>query len=463
MIGPRAARSRPDNMRTVSMILLSGFLIVALSLFFWGILRAQSLLSRDDNPRLVEAEQRIKRGTIFDRHDVVLALNIGPPEKQERFYPFSYMGPAVGYYSLTYGTTGAENGFNELLRGDDTYPASGYWQQILHQPQIGHDVRLALDSKLQANAHSLLAGRDGAVLLLDRPQDGSNVAWLRVLSSSPGYDPNLIDDRFESLGANEQAPLLNRITQGQYQPGLLLQPLILAMALEQGTVQMSDHVINPQRLVEINGKSSGCISPPPEPSTWSDVLRHQCPGPMQDLADQLGSGGLDAIFAAFELDRDPQLEIETTTTPDEPLSDPLLAGIGQDNLSITPLKIGLAMAALSGDGSVPLPRLALESRAPAGDWQRYNQENDSNSVISGETRNAVQQALPQYGDMWEIKNLVISGPEGSTNAWYVGMMKTETSDQVVVVILEGSSSLLSAQEIGRGVISAAEEMRSDSP
>ena len=46
------------------------------------------------------------------------------------------------------------------------------------------------------------------------PRDGSDRAWVRVLTSYPSYDPNLLDEQFDELGANERAPLLNRVTQG---------------------------------------------------------------------------------------------------------------------------------------------------------------------------------------------------------------------------------------------------------
>jgi peptidoglycan glycosyltransferase len=445
-----------DKIRTLSKILLVAFMLVAVALLFWGVVRASSILSRNDNPRLVEAELRIQRGAIVDRNETILAQNIGPLELQQRFYPFPEIGPAVGYYSLTHGTAGAEDGFDSILRGESENPSHGLWQQILHLPQIGNDVQLALDADLQEKSRSLLENRDGAVLLLEMPRDGSDRAWIRVLSSYPGYDPNLLDEQFDELGANERAPLLNRVTQGQYQPGLLLQPLILASALEQGLIQINDLIKDPQHPVAVNGIFTECASQPPDLATWADVLFHRCPAPMQDLADKLGIGGLDAAFASFGLDRDPVLEIDTTTTPDDPLADPLLAGIGQDNLSITPLKIGLAMAALAGQGTKPQPQLAMTLMEKEGGWQELTLETEITQAVSLDAARAIRQSLPQQDGVRGFSPLVISGPDGSTNAWYVGMSAAETADYVVVVVLEGSNEELTAQKIGRGVISAGQ-------
>lgn len=295
------------------------------------------------------------------------------------------------------------------------------------------------------------------MLLLEIPDDGTPEARIRVMSSAPGYNPNLIDEQFEQLGQNQQAPLLNRVTQGQYQPGMLLQPLILAEAVDQGMIELDDLVIDPQRSIAINGSSITCASLPPEQATWADVLLHQCPGPMQDLADQLGSGGLDAVFSNFGLDRDPELEIDTTTTADEPLGDPILAGIGQDNLSITPLKIGLAMAALADQGTVPQPQLATAVMDEEGQWQDWIIEADIVQAISATTAQEIRQALPQDKHAREFATLVISGPEGSTNSWYVGMANTEHAVQIAVVVLEESSDLAAVRTVGRRLITAADE------
>ncbi len=441
-----------DKIRTLSKILLTAFMLVAAALLFWSVVRASSILARNDNPRLVEAELRIQRGTIVDRNETILAQNIGPPEIQQRYYPFPEIGPAVGYYSLTHGTAGAEDGFDSVLRGESEIPSTSLWSQALHLPQVGLDVQLALDADLQETSTALLEGRDGALLLLEVPRDGSDRAWIRVLASYPGYNPNILDEQFDELGVNERAPLLNRVTQGQYQPGLLVQPLILAFALEQRVIQLNDSVVDPNRPVAVNGMVTHCASQPPDPATWADVLFHRCPAPMQDLADQLGIGGLDATFASFGLDRDPILEIETATTADKPLVDPLLAGIGQDNLTITPLKIALAMSALTGSGTIPQPQVAMATMEKDGGWQEWILAADITQAVSRDAARAIRQALPRQEGMREFSPLVISGPAGSTNAWYVGISAADTADYVVVVVLEGSNEESTAQEIGRGVL-----------
>jgi hypothetical protein len=50
--------------------ILVTFGIVSISAAYWSIVGPDTILRRDDNPRLVEAEASIMRGNIVDRHEL---------------------------------------------------------------------------------------------------------------------------------------------------------------------------------------------------------------------------------------------------------------------------------------------------------------------------------------------------------------------------------------------------------
>jgi peptidoglycan glycosyltransferase len=423
------------GLQQLNRVILIGFAAIALALVFWSVARGD-ILAREDNPRLVEAELSIQRGQILDRNGVVLAENGGTPARQQRLYPQPEAVAAVGYYSFRHGTAGVEESYDAFLRGDSGSFWRDFVRQTLHEPQVGQSVQLTLDADLQATAVSHLTNHSGAILLLDISQPGT--ADILALASAPTYDPNQLDENFDALVADENAPLLNRVTQGQYQPGLVLQPFILAAALDQGLINLGGNVANANRNIPINGVGIRCVTPPPQPATWTDVLRHRCPGPMQDLANQLGSAGLDQIFADFALTAAPQFALDTAAPASEPLVNPLLAGIGQENLTVTPLQVGLAWAALAGNGRIPTPRLV--TAVPT--------ENQPAGQPVSQSAGIIQQALPHFQNMTEYSRLVLSGPQGSTNGWYLGL-----KDQVVVVVvLEGIDQLTEAEAVGRAML-----------
>ncbi|MDX1413486.1 MAG: penicillin-binding transpeptidase domain-containing protein [Candidatus Promineifilaceae bacterium] len=430
------------------------FMFVGLGLFYWNVLRAEIILTRNDNPRILEQELRILRGEILDRNGKVLAVSSGEPDRLQRVYPIPEVGPAVGFYSITHGTAGVEDGFDEILRNnpDDWWTALA--QSALHLPQEGRGIKLALDADLQLAAEAALGEARGAVLMFGINGDDPYRAWIHVMVSHPGFDPNFLDEQFEELGSNENAPLLNRVTQGQYQPGLLLQPLILASALDNGQISLSDPVESANRPIEINGATLQCKDPPPDPASWADVLRFQCPGPYVDIADQVGVRGLDSLFSSFGLDTDPALELETETPPDEPLDDPQLASIGYDKLTTTPLKIGLAMSALVNGGRLPQPQIGIETQDRDGNWQSWLLPVQEGQAISAQAAEAVRDVLSPDDSDLEYSLLVISGPDETTNAWYMGSAKVDNIQYVVVAVIEDSKREDRVQRLGRSLLSA---------
>lgn len=200
-----------NNTLRLGYVFLLGFAVVVGGLFYWQVIRSGELLERGDNPRIVVAELKIRRGAITDRHGGQIAFSeVMPDGLVTRHYPAGAAAAHVGgYYSIRYGVSGAEAAFDGLLRGEYT-PLD----DLLHLPRVGEDVRLTLDLPAQKEADRLLGERKGAIVVL-RPGSGE----VLVMVSHPSYDPNLLDERWDALSSDEDAPLLNRATQGIYPLG----------------------------------------------------------------------------------------------------------------------------------------------------------------------------------------------------------------------------------------------------
>lgn len=447
------SRTSPHFLRRVQHLLTAviiGYLLVVGMLIYWGIGQASTILSREDNPRLVEAELRIQRGQILDRNGTVLAESIGADDNQTRYYPLINAGPAVGYYSFRHGTSGVEEGYDALLRGDISNEWAEQIRQLLHEPQSGQNIQLTLDAQLQQAADQLLGQKEGAVLLLEIP-----TGHILAMASHPDYNPNLLDEQFEALTEAENAPLLNRAVQGQYQPGSVLQPFIVAAALEQNLLALTDVVEHPNRAVAVDGQTLQCATAVPEPATWIDVLHHRCPGPIQALADQLGITGLESIFAQFGFSQTPELPLNTELTDVEPMADPLLAGIGQENLVLSPLQIAQAWQLLGNNGRVTPPSLVSHIQTADGSWQETPApEQTEQRILSARTLNEMQAALKQDGRI-EFSTSVLSGPDGNRNSWYLGLAPATNPRYLAVVIIENSDDVPAVETVGRGVLDTA--------
>lgn len=461
--GPSADPDLAQRIERLAFIILFVFGIIAITLTYWSVVRSDSLLAREDNPRLIENERRIQRGRIFDRHDQVLAESASDGRAIFRVYDIPESSPVVGYFSLRFGTAGIENAFNEHLRGQSEHFWSDTMRSLLHVPTVGADVRLTLDAPLQQSAAALFEKEQvtgGLVLLELTAIGGQPVAEVRVMASRPGFDPNQIDAEFEMLSADSAAPLLNRAAQGFYQPGLVLQPLIIAAAVDDGLIQMDDPLIDPFLPVTIDDQVLRCAQPRAEGDstryTWEDMSDLHCPYPLQMLGEQLGADGLQNLLSRFGLWVAPPLPIHTGNN-DLPIIDPGLAAVGEDVLTISPLQAALAMAALSGDGRVPTPRL-VEGLADAGGQWKTQMPAASSTVtpaISPDVAAAIRNGWPAVGEISTFSVSVLAGPDNARNAWLIGLAPAGNPRYVLAVALEGEADLALAEEIGTNLLAEA--------
>ena len=430
------------------LLVVSGaFLAVALTLVYWGVVRSATLAARDDNPRSIEAALRVERGRILDNNERILAYSEMVRGRALRVYPVVDSGPAVGYYSFRHGTAGAEEAYNNHLQG---LPEDGwrkYVRELLNRPLSGDDVRLTLVAEWQQAANALLQGQTGAALLFTLP-DGA----IRVMASAPGYDPNQLDADFERLVADERAPLLNRVTQGQYQPGLALQPLLLAAALNDGHISLDQTVVNANLPVTINGLQLSCLSGAPDEMSWRETLAWRCPSPYVDLAGIWGSNRLTAVLDGFGLTSAPDLQLATAAPAAIPVTDPAKAVIGQDSLTISPLQLGLAMAVLANEGQMHTPYLAAAWQDSDGRWQPATPKPVSGQPVSAAAAQAVLNSLTRNDNIREHAALAVAGPEGSTHSWYIGMTPANAPRYLVIVVLEQNDDLATARLIGQALL-----------
>jgi penicillin-binding protein A len=442
--------STTSQLQRLNLAILCGFLLITGSLLMWALYRGPAILSREDNPRLVEAELRILRGKIVDRNEVVLAETVGSGKTLTRLYSLTNSGPAVGYYSFRHGTAGVEEGFDTILSGKNWSESDLFWQQMLHMPREGSDIQISLDAFLQQTADSLMGEYIGAILLLEI--GSGNEADILAMVSHPSYDPNLLDAAFDTLVEDERSPLLNRAIQGQYQPGLVLMPMITAVAIERGIISLENIVVNANRPIPIAEQVTDCEVTPPLQTNWSDVLTYRCPGPMVDLGDRLGLPSLTSIFATFSLAETPTLPLNTETVVLEPLADAALAGIGQDNLTVTPLQVALAWAAIIRNGTIPQPVLVTAVQNEHDEWEPVVVEGGGETAVSAQTSRQIRQALPKFEKTTEFSVRVLSGPDKSVNSWYLGAV----DNQIIVIVLEDVNELKVIEEMGRSILNVSQ-------
>ncbi len=430
---------------------------------YWAVLRANSLKAREDNPRRVLYEQHIRRGRIEDRNGVILATREITSSGSgmgivTRRYPIPEAAPVVGYASLRYGTGGIEHAFDATLRGEANRSAwQAAWAELLHQPPQGQAIQLTLDAQLQVKAQRALSAscQAGAVVLLDA-RNGDILA----MASHPTFSPERLDAQWEVLRTDPTAPLINRATQGLYQPGTALQTVVLAQALTSNMVRITDPVRNATATVAIDGNQLTCSGRLVQPRTLEQAYAAACPTPFIPLGHKLGRTGLALAVTRWGLTTSPSLEIPTaagdwhsdTITTAVALE---AEAIGQGYLTVSPLQMALVAGTLANGGKMPAPRLVARIQEPDGIWRSFSPVGQPHQVVPPEIADSLWNAWSShYAGVRGHLALSIAGPDQPPHAWFLGIGPTPSPRYAVVVLLEQTDDPTAAVQIGTTLLRA---------
>lgn len=351
--GEPAALTNTTPYKISSGLILAGFTAITLVNGWWGFIRSRDLQTRPDNPRNMIADRYELRGRILDRQNQPIVITQGKPGSYNRETLYPSLGHLTGYTHGLVGMAGLENTLNGYLRGLDGNPASTiWWHHLLYgTPPAGVDVRLSIDLKTQRLADELMGEHQGALVLVNA-QTGEILAMV----SHPTFDPNQIDQNWETWRSDERSPLLNRGVQGQYPPGTALAPFLLAAANQSNIFPTP-----PKQLsVSKNGQNWDCAKWIGDTSNWSEIMQRGCPGATLALGNRLGIERLNEMYRQMGLFQSPSVPLASAhPVAAESLIDAPTAALGSGDIRVSPLQMALAAAALSENGVRPLPTLAL--------------------------------------------------------------------------------------------------------
>ncbi len=443
---PLPPQTLPPLQRTAGRLgrgLLLLLLSTALSTGTWSVWRAEALRRSPQNPRHILAEARIRRGAIYDRADRLLAgTTVDADGYAIRTYPLPEAAPVVGYATLAYGTAGIEATCNARLRGDvSRTPWARLWDDLRHRPPVGESVRLTLDATLQQRAQQALAGRRGAVVLLD-----VHSGEILALASAPTYNPATVEESWETLRDDPQAPLLNRATQGLAQPGAILESIVLATALQQGNLPASPPALT--ATVALPDMTLSCSAPPPT-TTWTASLSATCPAPIASLAAHLDPAALLASLDAWGLTAPPPFDLPTVAVPWPPADvNPVREALGQGELLVTPLHMALAAATVGNDGLRLPPRLIWGDP----DGCESPRRPPPTPVISPTVAATLRALWPRFDLAIGHEGTALAGP-ARTLTWFIGLDTPDTPRYAIAVLIEGEPPL--ASQIGTALLRVA--------
>ncbi len=459
--------------RTIRHI-LAGTLIclalVGLSATYWALAGQDSLLLREDNPRIIEAQRDVRRGGIFDTVGRHLAQTVQGDAGLERRYPQASAYSIVGYYSLRYGVGGAESAYDALLSGARPIEsiADYFKRKILNRPQIGADIMLTLDVALQESVVSALADAAGTAIVLD-VRNGAVLA----LVSQPSFNPNTLDTDWRWLVEAEGKPFFNRALQGNYQIGANIYLIWLAQALESG-FDLSWRFTDAADPVDLgDGMTAACLVNQAEAElTLGESLAFGCPAAFASYRQTGSALAYDDLLSPYAfhdpltLAGFPQREAIELATDDDSLSPAdldLRHALGQGDVTTTPLHLATIIAAIVNDGLAVEPALLSGLRQPDSDrWLSQALDLSSRRIMDAETAQGLQLVLRDaWTKLWAPTQdsplfgayIARSYSGDETQLWLNGFVERDSDGALAfVVLLENTDDVSRVLSIGRDLI-----------
>lgn len=456
-----------DRVRVTGAVALLGVFAVFAALAYWQVFRTD-LASDQANPRVLAAFSDPHRGRILDRNGNLLVESL--PDGT-RHYLDASVAHAVGYINARYGSQGAELAFNAELSGESGGAGWGdaVDAELRRTATRGMDVRLTLDSAVQAAAATALGARKGAVIALD-PRNGEVLAMVSV----PTYDPGSLTANGEALLKDPTSPLLNRATQGLYPPGSTFKTVTAASAFENRVIA-PETVVNCPGEVVIDGFKINCANTAQGVGTYpfSSAFTYSVNAIFANVGVSLGWDRLLATSAKLGFGESIDFVLDTEASIVVPASAErskvLLAttAFGQGELLATPLQMALVAAAIANGGVLVEPRLGLS--ASRGATTRGLDASTSHRVLDIAIANTLRDLMVSVVTNGQARGANLpgvkvagktgtaeTGREGVSHAWFIAFAPAENPTIALAVVVEdGGRGGEIASPIAGAVIAAA--------
>ncbi len=438
------------------------FVLVTLYLLYFSLFKAKKVADNSYNQRLTQDADRIVRGKIYDRNGEVLASNNtdenGDPV---RFYAYPRIySHILGYSSKKYGKTGLERTLNKTLLGIEDTPISEIMGWIENN-SVGNDVALTIDTNAQMTAYNLLEGHIGAAVAMN-PKTGE----IYAMASRPTFNPNDLENEWETYLEDESAPLLPRATQGLYTPGSVFKIITATAVAEDPSIDETytdtgELVVEGYTIRNYDEKSYGDVD-------LTDAIANSINTYFGQKAIDLGGAKMDAVCKRFGFGSEIPFELPIASSVSgfslsSQKVDIAQAGYGQGTTLVTPLEMALATSAIAAGGEMPVPTLVRAVMTPDGNILRTMRPRAYATVTDAKSAAKVTQAMEAMAmnSYAAIPGVRVAGKSGTaettsgkTHAWFVAFAPVENPRVAVAVVLEedGTFGAVTAAPIARDLM-----------
>ncbi len=370
----------------------------------------------------------------------------------------------TGYASQTGGPTQLEGIYQDILNGTDNRLKT-VMDTVTNKRADPGNVVTTIDPAVQKAGYEALGDNKGAALAMD-PKTGRILAAV----STPSYDPSSLADAntygtaWEKLDKNPDKPLTNRALRQPLPPGSTFKLVVAAAALEDGLYSSVDEKTVSPDPYPLPGttKDLGNENPnaPCRNASIRTALEYSCNNVFGKMAVDLGQDKVRAMAEKFGFDDDEQdvpVRAYTSVYPsDMDKAQTALSGIGQFDVTATPLQMAMVSAAIANGGKLVSPHMVSQITNSGGDvLKNYDDETDTKEIIGSDTAEQLQSAMQTVvqegtGTNAQISGATVGGKTGTAQhgennsktpyAWFTSYAKADGKEVAVAVMVEQSNA-----------------------
>ncbi|NEY31908.1 penicillin-binding protein 2 [Streptomyces sp. PRKS01-65] len=441
--------------------------------------QGQALADDKDNRRNAIETYAAPLGNIVVAGEAVTgsAPTKGSDLAYKRTYRDGELYAAVtGYASQAYAPTQLEGIYQDLLNGTDSRLKT-VMDTVTGKRADPGGVVTTIDPQVQRAGYEALGDKKGAAVAID-PKTGRILAVV----STPSYDPSALTDAntagtaWKRLNADPDKPLTNRALRQPLPPGSTFKLVVAAAALEDGLYTSVDQPTDspdPYRLPgTVRDLSNENPAAPCENATIRTALQYSCNNVFARMAVALGQDKVRAMAEKFGFNDETQdvpVRAYTSVYPSGMNdSETALTGIGQFDVTATPLQMAMVSAAIVNDGRLVAPHMVSQITDGSGDvLENYDDAPETKEIVSSATAGQLESAMRTVvekgtGSNAQIAGATVGGKTGTAQhgennsktpyAWFTSYATSDSSgEEVAVAVLIEQSDAARSEVSGNGL------------
>ncbi len=437
-------------------------------IIYFTAFESQEIINSPYNLRQNSFADNVVRGNIVDAENNVLAKTVQTEDGSEyRDYPYGdAFAHVIGYD--TNGKSGLELSENFDLLTSNAFFMEQIYNEFRDEKNMGDTLVTTLDATLQTTAFNALGSYNGAVVVME-----SSTGKILAMVSKPAFDPNTVNENWDSLTANTESILLNRATQGLYAPGSVFKILTTLDYIRENPA-FESYTYTCNGSITTDGTTIQCFDGTAHGTqTLDQAFANSCNSAFADIGlsldiDKYRRTTKDLLFDTTLPSPLPTVQSEFALEKTSSSAEVMMTAIGQGDTLTNPYQMALIGAAIANGGRLMEPYLVDSITNYTGsEVKKTNPKSyatlmtpEEASVLTGYMQSVVTSgtatnlSTSAYSVAGKTGTAEYSSNKSESHSWFVGFTNIENPDIVVSVVVEQSDGGLRATTVAKEVMDA---------